>query len=124
MFASFAEYEREAICERILAGLHRACRSGRHFGVAPYGYRVDEQGRLQVVPEEANIVRGVIKRIVEGFSLYAETKRLNDLGIPTQGGATVAVRKVQALGTGLSRTSFLSPPTWASMSTRMVDRTS
>ena len=85
MLASFAEYERETIRERTRAGLHRAFRSGRHFGVAPYGYRADEHGYLQVVPEEAEIVREIIGRVAEGSSLYAEAKRLNDLGVPTPG---------------------------------------
>src|SRR5215203_374704 len=85
MLASFAEYERETIRERTRAGLHRAFRSGRHFGVAPYGYRADEHGYLQVVPEEAEIVRGIIGRVAEGSSLYAEAKRLNDLSVPTPG---------------------------------------
>jgi site-specific DNA recombinase len=85
MLASFAEYERETIRERTQAGLHRAFRSGRHFGVAPYGYRADKHGHLQIVPEEAAIVREIIERVAEGSSLYAEAKRLNDLGVPTPG---------------------------------------
>jgi site-specific DNA recombinase len=85
MLASFAEYERETIRERTRAGLHRADRSGKHFGPAPYGYRTDDAGRLQIVPEEAEIVRGIIGRVAEGSSLYAEAKRLNDLGVPTPG---------------------------------------
>ncbi|HZF58096.1 MAG TPA: recombinase family protein [Rubrobacter sp.] len=85
MLASFAEYERETIRERTRAGLHRAYRGGKHYGVAPYGYQTDDGGRLQIVPEEAEIVRGIIGRVAEGSSLYAEAKRLNDLGIPTPG---------------------------------------
>jgi site-specific DNA recombinase len=85
MLASFAEYERETIRERTRAGLHRAFRSGRHFGVVPYGYRADDQGRLQVVPEEAKIVREIVSNVAEGSNLYAEAKRLNDLGVPTPG---------------------------------------
>ena len=85
MLASFAEYERETIRERTRAGLHRAFRDGRHFGVAPYGYRADDQGRLQVVPEEAKIVREIVSNVAEGSTLYAEAKRLNDLGVPTPG---------------------------------------
>jgi site-specific DNA recombinase len=60
MLASFAEYERETIRERTRAGLHRAYRGGKHFGAAPYGYHTDDRGFLQVVPEEAEIVRGII----------------------------------------------------------------
>src|ERR671920_1758377 len=85
MLASFAEYERETIRERTRAGLHRAFRNGRHFGVAPYGYRADEDGLLQIVPEEADTVREIVANVAGGSTLYAETKRLNDLGVPTPG---------------------------------------
>ena len=85
MLASFAEYERETIRERTRAGLHRAYRGGRHFGVVPYGYRTDDLGCLQVVPEEAKIVREIVSNVAEGSTLYAEAKRLNDLGVPTPG---------------------------------------
>ena len=85
MLASFAEYERETIRERTSAGLHRAYRGGKHFGAAPYGYRTDEGGFLQVVPEEAELVREIIENVAEGSTLYAEAKRLNDLGLATPG---------------------------------------
>ena len=38
-----------------------------------------------MVPEEAEIVRGIIENVAEGSTLYAEAKRLNDLGIATPG---------------------------------------
>src|SRR5215203_4929684 len=85
MLASFAEDERETIRERTRAGLHRAFRGGRHFGATPYGYRTDGRGFLQVVPEEAEIVRDIISRVAEGSTLYAEAKRLNDLALTTPG---------------------------------------
>jgi site-specific DNA recombinase len=85
MLASFAEYERETIRERTSAGLHRAYRGGKHFGAAPYGYRTDDRSLLRVVPEEAEIVREIIENVAEGSTLYAEAKRLNDLGLPTPG---------------------------------------
>src|SRR5215217_5334050 len=85
MLASFAEYERETIRERTRAGLHRPYRGGKHFGAAPYGYRTDESGFLQIVPEEAEIVREIIENVAEGSTLYAEAKRLNDLGLATPG---------------------------------------
>src|SRR5919112_3893850 len=85
MLASFAEYERETIRERTSAGLHRAYRGGKHFGAVPYGYRTDDRSLLRVVPEEAEIVREIIENVAEGSTLYAEAKRLNDLGLPTPG---------------------------------------
>jgi site-specific DNA recombinase len=85
MLASFAEYERETIRERTRAGMHRAYRSGRNMGVVPYGYRADNHGRLQVVAEEAKLVREVVSNVASGSTLYAEAKRLNDLGVPAPG---------------------------------------
>jgi site-specific DNA recombinase len=83
--SSEEQRERETIRERTRAGLHRAYRGGKHFGAAPYGYHTDDRGFLQVVPEEAEIVRGIIENVAEGSTLYAGAKRLNDLGLPTSG---------------------------------------
>jgi site-specific DNA recombinase len=85
MLASFAEYERETIRERTRAGMHRAYRSGRNMWAVPYGYRADEHGRLEIVAEEAEVVREVVSNVAGGSTLYAEAKRLNDLGIPAPG---------------------------------------
>ena len=85
MLASFAEYDRENIRERTQAGLHRAFRKGKHMGRIPYGYRANDDARLEIVEEEAKIVREIISNIAGGSTLYAEAKRLNDLGIPAPG---------------------------------------
>ena len=88
MLASFAEYERETIGERTRAGLHRALRNGKHAGRIPYGYRVSEAGEdglLEVVEEEAAIVREIIANVAAGSTLYGESKRLNDEGVPSPG---------------------------------------
>jgi site-specific DNA recombinase len=86
MLASFAEYERGTIRERTQAGLHRALRNGKHAGRIPYGYRLSpEESGLEVVEEEARIVREVLANIAEGSTLYGESKRLNDEGVPSPG---------------------------------------
>ena len=86
MLASFAEYERGTIRERTQAGLHRALRNGKFSGRLPYGYRLspDERG-LEIVEGEAAVVRQIITSIAEGSTLYSESKRLNDEGIPSPG---------------------------------------
>jgi site-specific DNA recombinase len=85
MLASFAEYDRENIAERTQAGLQRAYRAGKYMGRVPYGYLADEDARLHVVPDEAAVVREIIRNIADGSTLYAEAKRLNDLGVPGVG---------------------------------------
>ena len=86
MLASFAEYERETIGERTRAGLHRAFRNGKHAGRIPYGYRVrGEDGLLEVVEDEVAIVSEIIANVAAGSTLYGESKRLNDEGVPSPG---------------------------------------
>jgi site-specific DNA recombinase len=81
MLGSFAEFERSTIKQRTRDGLHRGYREGHHMGRAPFGYRSDEDGHLQVVPEEAEIVRQIFERIAAGGTLYSEAGRLNDIGV-------------------------------------------
>jgi site-specific DNA recombinase len=86
MLASFAEYERETIRERTKAGLLRAIKKGKYTGRIPFGYRLTEDGKgLEVVEQEAEIVRGIFENIAEGSSLYGEAKRLNSEGVPAPG---------------------------------------
>jgi len=85
MLASFAEYDRKNIAERTKAGLHRAFRAGKYMGRVPYGYKADEEARLEIVPEEAEVVREIISNVAEGSTLYAEAKRLDGLGVPGAG---------------------------------------
>src|SRR5215213_3926228 len=85
MLASFAEYERETIGERTRAGLHRAFREGKHMGRVPYGYRVGEDGRLEVVEHESRVVREIISNVAEGSTLYGEAVRLNYQDEPSPG---------------------------------------
>ena len=73
MLGSFAEFERSTIKQqRTRDGLHRGYREGHYMGRAPFGYRADEHGHLQVVPEGAEIVRQIFERIAAGGTLYSE----------------------------------------------------
>ncbi len=86
MLASFAEYERGTIRERTQAGLHRALRKGTFLGRIPYGYRRSPgENSLTLVEEEARIVREIVANIAAGATLYSESKRLNDEGVPSPG---------------------------------------
>jgi site-specific DNA recombinase len=86
MLASFAEYERGTIRERTQAGLHRALRNGTFLGRIPFGYRrAPDETSLTIVEEEARIVREIIANIAAGATLYSETKRLNNEGVPSPG---------------------------------------
>lgn len=87
MLASFAEYERESIADRTRGGLHRAYRNGKHLGRIPYGYRLasQDESSLEVVEEEAAVVREIITNIADGSSLHAEARRLTEEAVPAPG---------------------------------------
>ncbi len=86
MLASFAEFERASITARTQAGLHRAYKNGKFSGRMPYGYAhtADERG-LEVVPEEAEVVRQIIANIADGGTLYGVCRSLNAAGVPSPG---------------------------------------
>jgi site-specific DNA recombinase len=87
-----AEYERAQILERSRRGKRHHARQG-HINVlcgAPYGYRYvrktqDTAAYYEVIEEQAIVVRRVYDwYTVEGLSIAAITRRLNELGIPTR----------------------------------------
>ncbi len=61
-------------------------RNGKHSERIPYGYRLrpDESG-LEVVKEEAAVVRQILANVAGGSTLYAESKRLNGEGAHSPG---------------------------------------
>lgn len=87
VLASFAEYERELIGERL-----RDARAGRRAlglrasGRVPFGYEVDEATR-QLVPDAAEsvVVREMFERAAHGSSATEIARWLNDAGHTTRG---------------------------------------
>lgn len=68
MLATFAGYERDSLVERTSLGRERALRLGRHTGGGvPFGYRLTADKRLEVEPQEAEVVKEV-------FRLYTQQR--------------------------------------------------
>ncbi|MGI4791187.1 MAG: recombinase family protein [Janthinobacterium lividum] len=94
----FAEYERQSIRKRTMAGRRRRAEQGLQPGrtFAPYGYHVptntdvvrgtyqrEEAGRYFIVEPQATLVRDMFAWYSEGrFSLAAMARHLNSEGIP------------------------------------------
>ena len=87
-----AEYERAQILERSRRGKRHRARSGQIsvMSGAPYGYRYirktdDAPASYAVIEAEARVVQRVYEMYtVEGLSIGAITRRLNDEAIPTR----------------------------------------
>ena len=99
LFATLAEYDRDLIVEKLKSGRKARVASGKWLGGGntPYGYRYDkEQGKLIIVPEEAEKVREV-------FRLYIEEKmppqKIADrLGFKTDRNVTLILQRKSLTG--------------------------
>jgi site-specific DNA recombinase len=87
-----AEYERAQILERSRRGKRHRARQGEVnvLSGAPYGYRYvrkteESAAYYEIIEAEAAVVRGVYEAYtVEGLSIGAVTRRLNEQAVPTR----------------------------------------
>ncbi len=80
LMANLAQFERKQIGERISANfLSRAKRGLYNGGSVPLGFRVsgNRDGRLEIIPSEAEIVRDIFKTFLQTGTLASATKTLN-----------------------------------------------
>ncbi|SHJ64126.1 recombinase family protein [Desulfofundulus thermosubterraneus] len=94
----FAREEFEMIKERLISAKYNLAHEGRWMsGITPFGYRLNPHtGRLEVVEEEAQVVRLIFALYVHGIeeegitkdvSFRAIASYLTRMGVPTPGGA-------------------------------------
>lgn len=87
-----AEREAEQIRDRILRSHRDSASRGTPRGVTPYGYQRQydpHSGRLvtqTINPETAPVVREMVRRVLDGETLYAVAQNLNERGVPTPRG--------------------------------------
>jgi site-specific DNA recombinase len=88
MLVSYAEWERSVIKERTWGGRLKRAQEGRNPGFnAPYGYRVGASpGALEIVPEEAAVVRRLYDLYATGLGLRTLFSQLNAEGLRFRGG--------------------------------------
>jgi site-specific DNA recombinase len=78
----------DALAQKTRRGLRGRIEAGKSAGGRSYGYRVvpshikGERGDLEVVPEQAEIIRRIFREFVNGISPKSIAKTLNAEGIP------------------------------------------
>ena len=92
-----AEMERENINKRTSSGRKvKASRGGYSGGRPPYGY-VPQNGRLVIVPEEAEVVRYVISEKESGVTFQKICDALNDQGKTNRSGTKFSISTLQVI---------------------------
>lgn len=109
--ATFAEWERDVIRERTIAGRHQRARNGRQTIMQrPFGYRIithadarteaehfGKDGEYVLIPEEAEAVRLVFRRCMEGKTLWRIAEELKNLGVKTMRGGAWRAGTIQQM---------------------------
>ena len=84
VFSALAQKESEAISERMRHSYQMRMQRGTFSThCAPYGYRL-VKNRLEVIEEEAVIIRQIFDRYLSGISMEDIAKEITALGIPTK----------------------------------------
>ena len=88
LMAAIGKIELDNFRERSTMGKRGTAKQGRvPTGNLPYGYRIGDDGRPEVVDEQAEVIRRIFDMYVnEGMRAYSISARLTDEGIPTHAG--------------------------------------
>ena len=88
LMAAIGKIELDNFRERSTMGKRGTAKQGRvPTGGLPYGYRIGDDGRPEVVEEQAEVVRCIFQMYVhEGMRAFSIAVRLTDEEVPTQTG--------------------------------------
>jgi putative DNA-invertase from lambdoid prophage Rac len=107
MLAAFAEFERGRIRDRLVQGKLSKAKNGGHIGgEAPYGFRVEGEGRAAQLVEderEQEIVRAIKAKVRERtFTNAAMARELNEAGYRNRVGKPFYPFQVQRIAQRLT----------------------
>ena len=112
ILAAFAEFERESIAERMLAGvIGKAGQNKWPRGNVAYGYRLDDEGYVERDEAAAEVVAFIFQLVAKGESPTAAAGILNASGYRSQRGGKFGASTVARI---VSRDSYKGQPyVWA-----------
>ncbi|WP_088937757.1 recombinase family protein [Rhizobium sp. N122] len=88
LYGIVGQMQREEGARKVKRGMTGVVRSGRNPGGKAYGYRPiqGQKGELEIVEEEAAIIRRIFDMYAAGLSARTIAKALNDEGVPAPRG--------------------------------------
>lgn len=88
VFEGLAQYYSAELSQKIRRGYEDNAKKCMVAGSVPYGFRRSASGYYEILPEEADIVREIFRRVASGESYADVCRDLNDRGIRTRHGST------------------------------------
>lgn len=87
ILSSIAEGEARSISENIKWSVKNRFKEGSYIiGYPPYGYR-NQNGKMEIVPEEAKVVRDIFSMSLSGKGCHLIADELNRRGVPSRNGS-------------------------------------
>lgn len=96
ILGSFAQFESEQLSIRVKDGMVKRAEDGLWLTRPPFGYRM-VNGRLEVEPQEAQVVRQVFQLKDQGHSMTGIARDLNQKGIRSKAGGPWQALKIQRI---------------------------
>lgn len=96
MLAVLAEFERDQVSDRTKAALsHKRANGEKTGGHCPYGYQVDEEGRLVQDQAESEVVDLILELRGKGWNYSAIARHINNKGHRTKLGKQWRAQQVK-----------------------------
>ena len=84
LLSRWTEKKDERLGQKVQAAMRRKAVKGEVLGRPPFGYRVGPRRRLEIVPEEAAVVRYIFRLYLrDGLGIRLIARRLNEEGVRT-----------------------------------------
>jgi site-specific DNA recombinase len=84
LLSLWMEKKDERLGQKVQAAMRRKAVKGEVLGRPPFGYRVGPRRRLEIVPEEAAVVRYIFRLYLrDGLGIRLIARRLNEEGVRT-----------------------------------------
>ena len=86
ILASYAQEESLSASENQKWRIRQDFERGRMGSITMLGYKRNKNGVLEIIPEEAEIVRMIFSDYLSGMGKNAIANKLHEMGVPTKGG--------------------------------------
>lgn len=107
ILSSYAQEESRSVSENCKWRIRNDFREGKISGMTMFGYRL-KKGQLQMVPEEADVVRGIFADYLSGMGVIAITKKYRAMGFTfSKNGIAGMLRNEKFQGDMLLQKSFV-----------------
>jgi site-specific DNA recombinase len=85
ILAAFAEFERAMIASRVKVNMAQiVTKKKKYLAAPPFGYQFDSEGKLVIVPEEAEWIRKAADMFISGHGYRSIAAFLNNSGLRTR----------------------------------------